>query len=211
MVKRVFVYVDGFNLYHAIKDLNEPHLKWVDLWKLSENLVINRKNEIIHEVKYFTAYLKEKEEKYRRHSDYVSALKAKNVTPVIGNFKDKFITCRECNHQYKTVEEKQTDVNIGAHLIADTLLKKFDRALVISADTDLIGAVELAKSHAKNQLIDIVAPPNRRYGREYIQFQISPAKIRDALLPECIQLKNGKTVERPEIYSPPVQNRMESS
>ena len=107
--ERVFVYVDGFNLYHAIKDLNEPHLKWVDLWKLSENLVINRKNEIIHEVKYFTAYLKEKEEKYRRHSDYVSALKAKNVTPVIGNFKDKFITCRECNHQYKTVEEKQTD------------------------------------------------------------------------------------------------------
>ena len=28
---RVACYVDGFNLYHAINDLNKPHLKWLDI------------------------------------------------------------------------------------------------------------------------------------------------------------------------------------
>lgn len=28
------IYVDGFNLYHAISDLGMPHLKWLDLWRL---------------------------------------------------------------------------------------------------------------------------------------------------------------------------------
>ena len=29
--RRVSVYIDGFNLYHAIDALNENHLKWLDL------------------------------------------------------------------------------------------------------------------------------------------------------------------------------------
>ncbi len=34
-MKKVISYIDGLNLYHAIDDLNRPHLKWVDLWALS--------------------------------------------------------------------------------------------------------------------------------------------------------------------------------
>ena len=40
--KRVAVYVDGFNLYHALDDLAENHLKWLDLWSLSETLIGGR-------------------------------------------------------------------------------------------------------------------------------------------------------------------------
>ncbi len=28
---RVFAYIDGFNLYHQVQKLKNPHLKWVSL------------------------------------------------------------------------------------------------------------------------------------------------------------------------------------
>lgn len=33
--ERVICYIDGFNLYHAIRDLKQPYLKWVNLWTLA--------------------------------------------------------------------------------------------------------------------------------------------------------------------------------
>ena len=54
--KRVFVYVDGFNLYHAIDDLNQDHLKWVNLWALSEKLIAQDGREQLVVVKYFSAF-----------------------------------------------------------------------------------------------------------------------------------------------------------
>ena len=35
---RVACYVDGFNLYHAIDDLQKSHLKWLDLRALAQSL-----------------------------------------------------------------------------------------------------------------------------------------------------------------------------
>jgi hypothetical protein len=37
-VMRVACYLDGFNLYHAIDDLQKPHLKWVDLEALAQSI-----------------------------------------------------------------------------------------------------------------------------------------------------------------------------
>ena len=72
--KRVSVYVDGFNLYHAIKELciegcKQEHLKWVNLWDLSEKLV--GEDEEVTVVKYFSAYAKWLDDNYRRHQVYV--------------------------------------------------------------------------------------------------------------------------------------------
>ncbi len=53
-MRRVYVYVDGFNLYHAIDDLGDDSLKWLDLWSLSESLIAQ--NETLYAVKYFSAY-----------------------------------------------------------------------------------------------------------------------------------------------------------
>jgi len=38
-VQRVSVYVDGFNLYHAIDDLKNNTLKWLNLALLGQNLL----------------------------------------------------------------------------------------------------------------------------------------------------------------------------
>lgn len=202
MHTRVIVYVDGFNLYHALDDMAEPHVKWVDLWSLSEKLL--RRNQKLVAVKYFTAYATWREQSYRRHQRYVQALAARAVTPIVGRFKEKRVRCQaSCKEEYVTHEEKETDVNIGVHLMADALNDRFDRALVVSADTDLNAAVAFTRKEAAQKRIDIVAPPGRMNRNRKALFAITKGKIRASLLPETIHSKTGQLISRPQKYAPP--------
>lgn len=202
MVTRAIVYIDGFNLYHAIDDLGEAHLKWLDLWSLSEKLL--HPDQTLIAVKYFTAYATWRPQSYRRHQRYVAALEACGVTPIIGRFKRKTVHCRaRCQQTYFTHEEKETDVNIGVHLVADALRDRFERALVISADTDLNSAVLLARAEAPEKRVDLVAPPNRMGRNSKALFEVTKGRVRSSLLPAQVARGDGRTVERPAEYAPP--------
>lgn len=202
MVARTIVYIDGFNLYHALDDMGEDHLKWLDLWALSEKLL--RGDQQLVAVKYFTAYATWRPSSYRRHQRYVAALEARGVTPVIGRFKLKTVRCHaKCRQTYTTHEEKETDVNIGVHLVADALRDRYDRALVISADTDLNSAVALARIEAPMKRIDLVAPPGRMGRNSVALFEVTKGRVRSSLLPQQIAKSDGKTVQRPSEYDPP--------
>jgi uncharacterized LabA/DUF88 family protein len=198
--RRVSVYIDGFNLYHALDDLGESHLKWLDLWALSETLI--RKNEAVTTVKYFSAYATWMPASYRRHQRYVAALQAQGVQFIEGRFKEKPMQCKSCGVRYKAHEEKETDVNIGVHLMADGLQDRFDRALVISADTDLNEAVTLTKAEAAGKQIDLVAPPKRKGRNSVALFEVTVGRVRRSLLPPQLVLA-GKTIIRPTEYDPP--------
>lgn len=198
------MYIDGFNLFHALDEINETHLKWLDLWSLSQKLI--RDDEVLVEVKYFTAYATWRVESYRRHQKYVDALKIKGVTPVLGHFKAKSVKCQAvCKKMYKTHEEKETDVNIGIHVVADALKDRFDRALIVSADTDLNPVVSLARAEAADKYIDIVAPPGRKNRNSAALFSISHGKLVDSLLPQSLETLEGKVILRPEKYEPPIK------
>jgi len=213
--KRVSVYVDGFNLYHAIKALcigklcidklciegcKQEHLKWVNLWDLSEKLVCE--NEEVTVVKYFSAYAKWLTVNYRRHQKYVQFLEKQGVTFIEGRFTEKNVKCKaSCNEYYTVHEEKETDVNIGVHLMADGLQNRFDKALVISADKDLNGAVELTRREANKEVL-IVAPPKRKRRNPKISAEIQCGMLQDSLLPQQITYK-GKKITRPTEYDPP--------
>lgn len=201
MSNRTIVYVDGFNLYHALDDLREPHLKWLDLWALSQKLL--RSGDSLVAVKYFTAYATWRPQSYRRHQRYVAALESTGVTQVIGRFKAKMVRCHSCRKTYVTHEEKETDVNIGVHMMADLLTGRVDRALVLSADTDLNAAVLLARTEAPGKLIDLVAPPLRKGRNSAALFEITKGKVRKSLLPAQVQLADGRKILRPPNYDPP--------
>jgi uncharacterized LabA/DUF88 family protein len=202
MPVRTIVYIDGFNLYHALDDLGEPHLKWVDLWALSNTLL--RGDQQLVAVKYFTAYATWRPASYRRHQRYIAALESRGVTPVIGRFKIKTVRCHaKCRRTYLTHEEKETDVNIGVHLMADALKDRFDRALVISADTDLNSAVALTRAEASAKRIDLVAPPGRKGRNSAALFEVTKGRVRNSLLPAQIQRADGQIVHRPAEYDPP--------
>ena len=200
-VRRVSVYIDGYNLYHAIDDLKpkENHLKWVDLWALSETLVLP--GEAVITVKYFSAYANWKGDSLGRHQKYVTALKEKGVEFINGRFKKKRVKCKKCDKRFYTREEKETDVNIGVHLMADGLQNRFDRALVISADTDLNGAVELTINESEKQ-VDIVAPPKRLYPGSKASREVKVDELRKSLLPAEITCA-GEKIIRPKEYDPP--------
>jgi uncharacterized LabA/DUF88 family protein len=199
---RVNVYIDGFNLYHAIDDLGDDTLKWVNLKLLSENIL--NKYQVLNCVKYFSAYATWRPDAYKRHRDFVAANEAHGVKVIMGRFKAKEISCKAlCKQKFWTHEEKETDVNIGAHLIADMLQNKFDTAIVITADTDLSAVIELAKTLSNNnKRIYAVAPPNRMSRSRELNhlFMITKGKIHASLLPEHIQTPSG-VVTRPQKYT----------
>ena len=122
----------------------------------------------------------------------------------MGRFKEKRQRCRSCGAQYISHEEKETDVNIGAHLMADGLKDRYDRALVISADTDLNPAVDLAQAETDGKIIQIVAPPRRKRNNRKALFAISEGRVKTSLLPaECRSRDGSRMISRPPQYNPP--------
>ncbi|MBX9703596.1 MAG: hypothetical protein K2X39_05535 [Silvanigrellaceae bacterium] len=86
--ERVVCFVDGFNLYHALHSIHKPYLKWLDLRKLF-TLLAKPKSQIITQILFFSAYPTWKPDSYFRHRQYVAALQASGVSPVMGHLKGR--------------------------------------------------------------------------------------------------------------------------
>ena len=202
MSRRVVTYVDGFNLYHALDDLKEPSLKWLDLWSLSASLV--RPNEHLVGVKYFSAFATWLPGPFARHRQYVKALESVGVQAVMGRFKEKPRQCNNCHARWTSHEEKETDVNVAIHLIKDVLKNEFDRAIIISADSDLVPAVKMAQQHDRTKEISVVAPPGRfGHARDLKPIlEISKGRVRKHLLAAAMRHRDGTTIIRPIEYDP---------
>ena len=191
---RTITYIDGFNVYYAIKDLDRPNLRWVDLWKLSESFL--RKNETLDQVNYFMAYATWLPDRLIRHQQYTKALMAQGVSIVFEKFKDKFLTCRKCGRTYNTKEEKETDVNIAMAIVTDAFLDNYDRAILITADTDLRPPVDIVRKHFPDKEVLVAAPPGRYRLARGLQpkYEIKPGRIANSLLPKEVKDDDGNAV-----------------
>jgi hypothetical protein len=83
--KIVNVYVDGFNLYHAIAAQDDHRLKWLNLRTLAESYL--KRGEVLGRVVFFTAILTWEQQKQARHKNYIVALKANGVEVVESKFR----------------------------------------------------------------------------------------------------------------------------
>jgi uncharacterized LabA/DUF88 family protein len=116
----------------------------------------------------------------------------------------KEIECFKCHNIIHTYEEKETDVRIATQIVADAYLKNCDVSIIVSADSDMIPAIELANEVKQN--IFIYFPPHQHssnlfaMGAGYVtQMQRFDGKFKQALLPDTIQLKRGNfTLTIPE-------------
>jgi len=202
-MRRVISYIDGFNLYHAIDELRKPKLKWVDLWCLSESLL--RGGERLVGVNYFSAFATWMPDRYARHRAYVRALRHRGVTPHMAKFKEKTQKCFGCGNTWISREEKETDVHIAVRLVSDGLNDLFDRAILITADSDLKPAVSTVRSERPKKEVFIAAPPGRYgYARDLNpHMAITAGRVAKCLLPKRLQDAKGKLVaERPAAYDP---------
>lgn len=157
MAGHVRAYIDGFNLYHAIADLNRPVLKWLNQAKLCQSLL--ETGETLDQANFFTAVWFFDRDKQQRHVNYLAALRATGVEVHEGNFKRSSKFCHDYQRYCRFREEKQTDVSIAIRLVRDALEKKIDTAMLITADTDQIPTVELVQGLGVP--VRIILPPGR--------------------------------------------------
>lgn len=202
---RVSAFVDGFNLYHAINDLGQNHLKWVNLRLLVEQFTEKGVHEV-GDVFYFSAYCNWNKSRENRHRVYIRALRHFGVTTVMGNFKEKPVTCRSCGDSWSSHEEKQTDVNLAISLVREAYKDTYDRAIVISGDSDFIPAFKLVDEFFPQKSIKIISPPGRFHSKELgravqKRASIRPEHLAESLLPEEFPSKTGLIVRPPE-YAP---------
>jgi uncharacterized LabA/DUF88 family protein len=156
---RVAVYIDGFNLYHGRIGKGWGRFRWLDHRKLAEHFM--RPPETLVAVKYFTALVTHDRPALNRQTHYLEALRAQGgITIHLGSFEQRKVKCAECQKWYKRSQEKRTDVNIATHLVADAHDELFDAIYLMSADADLVPAVEHIKSRFGTR-ITLIDPPRR--------------------------------------------------
>jgi uncharacterized LabA/DUF88 family protein len=206
---RVACYIDGFNLYHAIADLDKPHLKWVDLQALAASLC--RKGEDLVKVAYFSAYATWLPPQYARHRQYVAALRHLGVECHMARFNEKTAQCFKCGASWKQHEEKETDVHLSLTLVEDAIDSVFDRAIIIGGDGDIVPAVRMIRRRLPGKQMFVATPPGRHaLARELINAcssstNITPGRIARCLMPQTLRDPNSNVVaRRPPEYDYPL-------
>ena len=170
---RVITYIDGYNFYfgmlsEAIKrgSKTEPsasyyRLMWLDLQGLATSLLLPSQ-ELVG-IKYFTSPISTSKGKQERQNNYLDALRTRPLIEIIfGRFQPDRKECDRCGHPAYHPQEKKTDVNIAVNLICDAIEDRYDTALLITGDSDLVPAVEAVKKLTPHKRIVVAFPPNRR-------------------------------------------------
>ena len=204
-MNRVIAYIDGYNFFHALNDLGWSRFLWLDYQNLCQRLL--KFNQELVMTKYFTARTTGSHSKRIRQTTYIEALQTLNYFEVIeGRFQDEPEKCPKCGFEYTTPKEKKTDVSIGVNMIYDAFVNRFDIAMLLSADADLVPAIELIKSKDEFQTKRVVValPPGRNSDElKSITscFPIGRSHLAQSLLPNRIKRDDGFILERPIEWS----------
>jgi uncharacterized LabA/DUF88 family protein len=200
--QRIIVYVDGFNFFYGLKNLRWKKYYWLDIVKFFESFMMPQQELVA--VKYFSArplYFK----KSKRQDVFFQANQENTrFKLILGKYLKKEIECFKCHNMIHTFEEKESDVRIATQIIADAYQKICDLSIIVSADSDLIPAIELAQEINHN--VFIYFPPNQHSSllstmgkSKPIRLQKYETRFKRALLPETITLKNsGFIISKPQ-------------
>jgi len=213
-MNRTTFLVDGFNLYHSIKqasrDNKNAQTRWLDLKSLCSSYLYivgqqTGQRATLVDVHFFSALVDylvtaTNPDIVNRQKLYIRCLEDSGVKVELGRFKRKYIKCPVCGAVNQHHEEKETDVAIGARLLELFINNKCDSAVIITGDTDIAAAVKIAKNiyptkHVlfafpyarKNSELAKLAPSFTITDQAYIKHQFT----------NPITLKNGKKINKP--------------
>ena len=162
-VRRVAAYIDGFNLFYGLRAKGWKRYYWLDLGQLIGNLL--RPGDQLVAIRYFTARVfaePNDKAKPNRQNTYLEALATvPNLTTHFGYFLPKEKPCFQCGAKVKTYEEKMTDVNIAVSLLVDAQAGLFDKAMVVSGDSDLWGPISEVRNRFPGKQVVVAFPPGR--------------------------------------------------
>lgn len=183
---RTNVYVDGFNLYYgAVKDT--PY-KWLNIRTMCE--LAFPKNEIA-EIHYCTAIVKDAPwdpDQSTRQQTFIRALESTNVQVHYGSFISKAVLMPRVKKgigQSRFVrviktEEKGSDVALGALLVAHGYQGRYEAAIVLSNDSDLVLPIRIVRQELG--LPVGILNPHKRFSVELSNEASFRKQIREGLL-----------------------------
>lgn len=193
-MERVIAYIDGFNLYHGLKEERLARYYWLDLTLLCNNFLI--KPQELFLTKYFTARINAPEAKRLRQTTYLEALGTLDKLSIIyGRYDTKKIDCYRCHKTFDMPNEKMTDVNLAVEMLTDAFQDNFDTAYVISGDADLTPPITKVKQLFPRKKIITWFPPSRhseslRRASDY-STTIGRAVLAKCLLPNDVTRSDG--------------------
>jgi len=102
---------------------------------------------------------------------------------------------------YSMYEEKRTDVASAVSIVSLAGAKAYDKLVLVTADSDMIPAVEAAKRiHPAGAIINAVPIERRAEAlKHYVDAQIRMKEhdLLASVLPDVLQLGNGNIVRQP--------------
>jgi len=209
MDRTVFI-VDGFNLYHSVREASKFYdgkgTKWLNIIELCRSyLYIISKTAKLEKAYYFSALANHLEltrpDVTARHRTFIECIKDTGIKIHLARFKKKYILCNHCGKSIKRHEEKETDVAIASSIFGILHQDEADNIVIMSGDTDIAPAVRTAKSLFPEKLIGFAFP----YGRKNkelatisdFSFTISKEQYRKYQFPDPYVLKSGRKINRP--------------
>lgn len=193
------IYIDGFNLYYG--SLRGTPFRWLNVDSLCRKILKEAK---INSIKYFTARVTSRPDDpgmSTRQDIYLRALK---TIPHLSIIEGKFLESRTWMPRAENVsekvrvlktEEKGSDVNLAVHLVSDAYEKRFEQAVIISNDSDLVEAIRIVR-HRLGLRVGVLCPHKRLAVmlRKHASFtrQIRTGPLSGSLFPD--QLKDEKGV-----------------
>lgn len=169
-MRRVTFLIDGFNLYHSIKDLykfENTRAKWLNIFSLCSSYVqLFGRGAVLQDIYYFSAlatHLSEiQPDTIQRHKDYIKCLENTSIKVILGRFKEKRIWCSNCQNVILRHEEKETDVSIAIKLFELFHNDECEIVVILSGDTDLAPAVKSCKRNFPQKEICFCFPYRRK-------------------------------------------------
>jgi hypothetical protein len=202
------VYVDGFNLYYGA--VRGTQYKWLNIRRLCE-LAFPRNQ--IAEVHYCTAIVKDAPwdpHQSTRQQMFIRALETTGVEVHYGSFLSKVVRMPLATPPAKgsrmveviKTEEKGSDVALGALLVAHGYQKRYEGAIVLSNDSDLVLPIKIVREELG--LPVGIYNPHPRYSVELykeatFRKQIRVGVLRAAQFPDTLTDENG-TITKPATW-----------
>lgn len=202
---RVIAYIDGFNLYHGLRDAGLEDSRWLDLHGMCVSLL--EPSERLELVRYFTSRVKGSPAKAARQAVFIDALRARGGIEIdFGHFLSNTVQCFNCGNVWKKNEEKKTDVNVAVRLLEDASDDRFDTAMIVSGDSDLVPPIESLRRRFPHKRVVVAFPPRRRSSQlaqaASAVFPIYPQTVRANHLPDPVRTAAGVDLHAPSGWLP---------
>lgn len=205
---RTSVYVDGFNLYYgAVK--GTPY-KWLNIRRMCE--IAFPQNDI-HEIHYCTAIVRDASwdpQQSIRQQTFIRALETTGVEVHYGSFLSTVTRMPLANPkpsgprmvEVVKTEEKGSDVALGALLVAHGYQRRYQAAIVVSNDSDLVLPIRIVREELG--LPVGLLNPHRRFSVELSKVAVFKKGIREGWLaaaqfPETLHDAAG-TITKPPTW-----------